>query len=119
VGFIPAFGLQPKSHFRVNELTGRHPKREDEMKQPSQGPIYGELHSMSFIQLFHLCVAIASWKWARNRDLSLVVGRAQECDRKRRLQPAYAAVLLHEGRNVRAERITSAGERASSCCTAW
>ena len=89
------------------------------MNQPSQGPIYGELHSMSFIQLFHLCVAIASWKWARNRDLSLVLNRAQECDRRQVLQPAYAAVFLHDGGTVRLERITSAGERASSCCTAW
>lgn len=89
------------------------------MKQQSQRPIYGELHSMSFIQLFHLCVAIASWKWDRKRDISLVVGRAQECDRRRVLQPAYAAVFLHDGRDVRTERVASAGERASSCCIAW
>jgi hypothetical protein len=89
------------------------------MNQPSQEFAYGQLHSMSFIQLFHLCVAIASWEWTRNRDLSLVVGRARECDRRRVSQPACAAVFLNEGGDVRAERITSAGKRANSCCTAW
>jgi hypothetical protein len=49
----------------------------------------------------------------------LVVARAQESDRRRVLQPAYAAVFLHEGRDVRSERITSAEERPSPCCTAW
>ena len=87
------------------------------MKQPSRRPIYGELHSMSFIQLFHLCVAIASWKWARRRDLSLVVGRAEECDRRRRLQPAYAAVLLHESGVAQRER--AIGSHTGSCPTAW
>jgi hypothetical protein len=50
----------------VNELTGRHPKREDEMKQPSQGPIYGELHCMSFIQFAPAQVTIYTgmlWGW--------------------------------------------------------
>ena len=89
------------------------------MKQPSQGPIYGELHSMSFIQLFHLCVAIASWKWTRNKDLSLVVERAEECDRRRRLQPAYAAILLHENRIARSEPPTVGGSRIGSRITAW
>jgi len=89
------------------------------MKQAAHEPIYAELHSMSFIQLFHLCVAIASWKWTRKRDLSLVPERAKECDRRRAFQPVYAAVFLHEGRDVRGEPITSSGERAPSCCTAW
>jgi len=71
-------------------------KREDEVNQSSQRPIYGELHSMSFIQLFQLCVAIAQWKWDRNTEISMVVKRAEKCDRRRRLQPAYAAVLLHD-----------------------
>ena len=88
------------------------------MRQPSQGPIYGELHSMSFIQLFHLCVAIASWKWAQSRDLSLVVGRAEECDRRRRLQPVYAAVLLHDFGVTQTEG-SIGHERTSSCSTAW
>jgi len=35
----------------------------DEMSQPSQGFAYGQLHSLSFIQLFHLCVAIARKTW--------------------------------------------------------
>ena len=89
------------------------------MNQPSQGPIYGELHSMSFIQLFHLCVAITSWNWVRNRDLSLVVGRAQECVRRRSQQPAYAAMLLHEHRIVPCEPSTEAGNPIGSCITAW
>jgi len=88
------------------------------MKQPSQEPIYGELHSMSFIQLFHLCVAIASWNWARSTDLSLVVARAEECDRRRRLQPGYAAVLLHDSRVAQSDR-SIGHERTSSCITAW
>jgi len=88
------------------------------MKQPIQGPMYGELHSMSFIQLFHLCVAIASWNWSRNRDLSLVVGRAQECDRRRASQPAYAAVLLHESGVTRSERSVGTCGTGSGI-TAW
>ena len=88
------------------------------MNQPSQGPIYGELHSMSFIQLFHLCVAIASWKWARGRDLDLVVGRAEECDRRRRLQPDYAAVLLCDSGVSQSER-SLRHKLTSSCITAW
>jgi hypothetical protein len=89
------------------------------MKQPSQEPIYGELHCMSFIELFHLCIAIASWKWDRNRNLSLVLERAQECDRRRNQQPAYAAMLLHETRIARSEPPTVGGRRVGSCITAW
>jgi hypothetical protein len=88
------------------------------MNQPSQGPIYGELHSMSFIQLFHLCVAIATWKWARSRDLTLVVGRAEECDCRRPLEPAYAVVLLHDSGVAQCER-SIGHKRTSSCITAW
>jgi hypothetical protein len=90
------------------------------MNQPSQGPIYGELHSMSFIQLFHLCVAITSWNWVRNRDLSLVVGRAQDyCVRRRSQQPAYAAMLLHENGIAPGEPCTDGESRIGSCITAW
>jgi hypothetical protein len=88
------------------------------MKQPIQGPMYGELHSMSFIQLFHLCVAISGWKWSRRRDRSLVVERAQECDRRRQFQPAYAAMLLHESRITPSDWPTNAGLEPSSCSTA-
>ena len=73
---------------------------------------------MSFIQLFHLCVAIASWKWAQIRDLSLVVGRAEEFDRRRRLQPVYAAILLHRSGVAQSEG-SIGHERTSSCSTAW
>jgi len=89
------------------------------MKQPSQEPIYGELHSMSFIELFHLCVAIAGWSWARKTNISLIVERAQECDRRRSQQPAYAAILLHECAIARSEAPTIGGSRIGSCITAW
>jgi hypothetical protein len=36
------------------------------MNQQSQMFAYGQLHSMSFIQLFHLCVALARRNWFLN-----------------------------------------------------
>jgi hypothetical protein len=89
------------------------------MKQPNQEFSYGQLHSLSFIQLFHLCVAIAGWKWSQSRDLSLIVGRVQDCDRRRLLQPAYAAVCLHDSEDVRREPSSDGTDRISSCDEAW
>ena len=70
------------------------------MNQPSQSFRYGQLHSMSFTELFHLCVAIAGWKWSHSRERSLVVERATDCERRRLRHSAYAAVLLRESREV-------------------
>ena len=44
-------------------------KTEDEMNQPNQAFAYGELRSLSFIELFHLCVAITRRRWFRDRKL--------------------------------------------------
>jgi hypothetical protein len=39
------------------------------MNQPNQAFAYSELRSLSFIELFHLCVAIARRRWFRDRKL--------------------------------------------------
>jgi len=89
------------------------------MKQPSQGFAYGQLHSLSFIQLFHLCVAVARWKWLQSREQSLLVARAHDCYRRRLLQPAYAAVCLGGDGDVWAERASSDGDSMRHFDEAW
>jgi|NGEPerStandDraft_6_1074524.scaffolds.fasta_scaffold596911_1 hypothetical protein len=89
------------------------------MNQPSQEFAYGQLHSLSFIQLFHLCVAIAGWQWTQSRDRALILGRVQECDRRRLLQPAYGAVFLRDSRDVRCEPSSDRGDCITSCDEAW
>ena len=89
------------------------------MKQPSQEFAYGQLHSLSFIQLFHLCIAIAGWQLAQSRDRSFIVGRVQDCDRRRLLQPAYAAVFHRDRGDVRWEPSGDRGDRISACDEAW
>ena len=88
------------------------------MSQPSQMFGHDQLRSLSFIQLFHLCVALARWNREQSREQSLMVRRAEECDRERLLQPGYAAVLLHEsgeglcGTDGRGSRRTRACDKA-------
>ena len=89
------------------------------MKQPSQGFAYGQLRSLSFIQLFHLCVATATWKWLQSRERSLLVARAHDCFRRRLQQPAYAAVCLDGDGNVWAERASSEGDSMRYFDEAW
>jgi len=78
--------------------------------------MYGELHSMSFIQLSHLCMAIAGWKWMQQCDPSLITSRALECERRRTLQPDGAAVLLCESSIARSEHPTYGGGPIRALC---
>ena len=80
------------------------------MNQPSSFP-YRELRGMSFGQLYSLVVVMARWNWVLQRDRSLVFRRAHESDQMRLVQPAYAALLLHESGLGRSDRPTNAEGR--------
>jgi hypothetical protein len=79
------------------------------MNRPSSFP-YCQLRAMSFRQLYSLVVVVARWNWALDQDRSLVLQRAEESDRMRQQQPAYAALLLRESGGGRSERPRNAEE---------
>ena len=65
------------------------------MSQPSQPFAYEQLCSMSFIQLFHLCVAITKQTWLLNLE---------EAD-ERHQQPRFqAAADIHDNRGGALQR---------------
>ena len=65
------------------------------MSQPVQGFAYGQLHSLSFRDLFRLLVLLTRWsrsEWER----SFLTGRASDCLLLSSHQPAYAALFRRE-----------------------
>jgi hypothetical protein len=85
------------------------------MDQLSQSIAPKQLRCMSFIQLFHYFVAIASWDWPNSRCWFLNLDRANDCDQWLSLQPAYAAVSRSSTGDIPHERPCSGGHRTHAC----
>ena len=81
------------------------------MSQPEhEGFAYGQLHSLSFHELFRLLTLLTRWhraEWER----SFVTERASDCFRIRSLHPAYAAVFRPDSGDISVE-LTVRGRRA-------